>query len=239
MLADRRARPGAPTGGHELAHAIADELAPRTSAYFQVFLSDDEGRNVAPMNSDEPLYGPHYLPRKFKIGIAHPDDNSIDVLTQDVGFVPVASDGRADGSLWDLYSGGGLGLTHNKPQTAPLLGCYLGRIRREQVVDAARAIAILQKEHGERKDRRQARWKYTIRRLGLDAVRAGAEVALPARARERAAGAAAADAAPPRLARAGRRHELVRDLDRERAAHAARCGAPCARAVESSAWACG
>jgi len=160
------------TGGLELAHALAEELAPRTSAYFQVFLSDEEGRNVAPMNSDEPLYGAHYLPRKFKIGIAHPTDNSVDVLTQDVAFVPVAMGGRADGSLWDLYSGGGLGMTHNNPRTAALLALYLGRIRREQVVEAARAIAILQKEHGERKDRRQARWKYTIRRLGVEAVRA-------------------------------------------------------------------
>jgi sulfite reductase beta subunit-like hemoprotein len=160
------------TGGLELAHAIADELAPRTSAYFQVFLSDDAGRNVAPMNSDEPLYGAHYLPRKFKIGIGHPTDNSVDVLTQDVAFVPVANGGPVDGSVWDFYSGGGLGLTHNNPRTAALLALYLGRIRREQVVEAARAIAILQREHGERKDRRQARWKYTIRRLGVEAVRA-------------------------------------------------------------------
>jgi sulfite reductase (ferredoxin) len=154
------------TGGRELAHAIADELAPRTSAYFQVFLSDDAGRNAGPLQSDEPLYGEHYLPRKFKIGIAHPGDNSVDVLTQDVGLVP--ADG--DGALWDLYSGGGLGLTHNNPRTAALLALYLGRIRRDQVVETCRAIAILQKEHGERKDRRQARWKYTIRRLGVDAV---------------------------------------------------------------------
>jgi sulfite reductase (ferredoxin) len=124
------------------------------------------------VNSDEPLYGAHYLPRKFKIGIGHPTDNSVDVLTQDVAFVPVAIDGRADGSVWDFYSGGGLGLTHNNPHTAALLALHIGRIRREQVVDAARAIAILQKEHGERKDRRQARWKYTIRRLGLEVVRA-------------------------------------------------------------------
>jgi sulfite reductase (ferredoxin) len=163
--------PEHPTGGKQLAVEIAEELAPRSSAYFQAFLSDEEGRNLSPINSDEPLYGAHYLPRKFKIGIAHPTDNSVDVLTQDVAFVPVAKDGRADGSLWDLYSGGGLGLTHNNPQTAALLGLYLGRIRREQVVPAARAIAILQKEHGERKDRRQARWKYTIRRLGVAAVR--------------------------------------------------------------------
>jgi sulfite reductase (ferredoxin) len=157
--------------GAALAEEIAKELAPRSSAYFQVFLSDGEGRQLVPLNDDEPIYGRQYLPRKFKIGIAHPTDNSIDVLTQDVGFVPVTLDGAGDGELWDLWSGGGLGMTHNNPHTAPLLGLYLGRIRRAQVVDAARAIAILQKENGERKDRRLARWKYTIRRLGLDAVR--------------------------------------------------------------------
>jgi sulfite reductase (ferredoxin) len=160
------------TGGRELALAIAEELAPRSSAYFQVFVSDDEGRHLGPINSDEPIYGSQYLPRKFKIGIAHPSDNSVDVLTQDIGFVPAAPDGGADGSVWDLYTGGGLGLTHNNPHTAALLGLYLGRIRREQVVEAAKAIAILQKEHGERRDRRLARWKYTIRRLGVDKVKA-------------------------------------------------------------------
>ena len=160
------------TRGQELARQIADELAPRTTAYFQIFLSDAEGRNLAPLNADEPIYGSHYLPRKFKVGIAHPTDNSVDVLTQDVAFVPVAANGRADGGLWDLYSGGGLGLTHNNPNTAALLGIYLGRIRRDQVVEAAKAIAIIQKENGERKDRKRARWKYTIRRLGADVVKA-------------------------------------------------------------------
>ena len=153
--------------GKELAFAVADELAPQTTAYFQIFQSDDEGRNAGPINSTEPVYGEHYLPRKFKVGIAHPRDNSVDILTQDVGFMPVAP----DGSVWDLHTGGGLGLTHNMKQTAALLGLYLGRVRRDQVVEATKAIAILQKENGERKDRRQARWKYTIRRLGVDAVK--------------------------------------------------------------------
>jgi sulfite reductase (ferredoxin) len=158
--------------GRELAHAIADELAPRSSAYFQVFLSDEDGRSVAPVNPEEPLYGPQYLPRKFKVGIAHPDDNSIDVLTNDVALVPVREDGRCDGGRWDLWSGGGLGQTHNNPATAPLLARYHGRIGRGQVIEAVRAIALLQKEHGERKDRRLARWKYTLRRLGLETVNA-------------------------------------------------------------------
>lgn len=156
----------------ELANAIAEELAPRSPAYFEIWLSDDEGAKYGSLTVDEPIYGSQYLPRKFKIGIAHPEDNSVDVLTQDVGFVPVPVDGRADGSLWDLYSGGGLGLTHNNADTSPHLALFHGRIRRDQVVDAARAIAILQKEKGERKDRRLSRWKYTLRRLGLDAVSA-------------------------------------------------------------------
>ncbi|MCC6643101.1 MAG: NADPH-dependent assimilatory sulfite reductase hemoprotein subunit [Deltaproteobacteria bacterium] len=158
--------------GQELAYDIAQELAPRSSSYFQVWLSDAEGNKHGVVSPEEPLYGSQYLPRKFKIGIAHPKDNSIDVLTQDVGFVPVVGSGIVPGSVWDLHSGGGLGLTHHNETTAPLLGLYLGRIPREQVVEASRAIAILQKEHGERKDRRLARWKYTIRRLGVEAVKA-------------------------------------------------------------------
>jgi len=159
------------TGAFDLAFEIADELAPQTTAYFQIFQSDEEGRSLRPINSSEPLYGETYLPRKFKIGFAHPTDNSIDVLTQDIGFVPVTENGAVDGSVWDLYSGGGLGLTHNMPKTAALLGLYLGRVRREQVVEVVKSIAILQREQGERKNRRQARWKYTIRRLGVDAVK--------------------------------------------------------------------
>ena len=155
-------------GGLELAHVIAEELAPRTSAYFEVFLSDGDGRSLAPVNPSEPLYGEQYLPRKFKIGIAHPTDNSVDVRTNDIGLVPADSAGRA----WDVWTGGGLGLTHNNPKTAALLAEYVGRVPRAQVVDACRAILLLQKEHGERGDRKQARWKYTLRRLGVERVRA-------------------------------------------------------------------
>ena len=159
--------PDSSPGGLELAHTIAEQLAPRTSAYFEVFLSDGEGRSLTPMNPSEPLYGEQYLPRKFKIGIAHPTDNSVDVRTNDIGFVPA----DPGGSRWDVWTGGGLGLTHNNPRTAALLGEYVGRVSRAQVVDVSRAILLLQKEHGERGDRRQARWKYTLRRLGIAAVR--------------------------------------------------------------------
>jgi len=163
--------PELPLRSRELAYGIAKELAPRSSAYFQVFLTDEAGKTETPMQSDEPIYGKQYLPRKFKVAIAHPHDNSVDALTNDVAFVPVVN-GGAVGETYDFYSGGGLGTTHGMPQTRALLALYLGRIPRTQVVDATRAIALLQKENGERKDRRQARWKYTLRRLSLEFVKA-------------------------------------------------------------------
>ncbi|MGO8802269.1 NADPH-dependent assimilatory sulfite reductase hemoprotein subunit [Candidatus Binatus sp.] len=154
-----------PLDSRELAYAVAREMTPRSSAYYQVFLADRSGQQIAPLNPEEPIYGAQYLPRKFKVGFAHPHDNSVDLLTQDVGFLP-----RADGrgvTGYDLYSGGGLGATHNQPDTMPLLALYLGVVQREQVLDAVRAIVTIQREHGERRNRRAARWKYTIRRIGV------------------------------------------------------------------------
>ena len=89
-------------------------MAPRSSAYYQVFLADQNGEQVAPLNSEEPIYGAQYLPRKFKVGFAHPHDNSIDLLTQDVGFLPRVNGREVAG--YDLYSGGGMGMTHNQPE---------------------------------------------------------------------------------------------------------------------------
>jgi sulfite reductase (ferredoxin) len=154
-----------PLDSRELAHAVAREMAPRSSAYYQVFLADRIGQQIAPLNPEEPIYGAQYLPRKFKVGFAHPHDNSVDLLTQDVGFLP-RIDGRGV-TGYDLYSGGGLGATHNQPDTMPLLALYLGVVQREQVLDTVRAIATIQREHGERRNRRAARWKYTIRRIGV------------------------------------------------------------------------
>lgn len=161
-----------PLDSRALAHEIARELAPRAAgeAYRQIFLIDEESERLQPMGVEEPFYGKQYLPRKFKVAIAHPHDNSVELQTQDVGLLPVVN-GGAVAEEFDLYSGGGLGITHNQPATQQLLGCYLGRIRRSQVVETVKSIGLLQKEHGERKDRRQARWKYTLRRLGVDTVK--------------------------------------------------------------------
>lgn len=158
-----------PLDSRELAHAVAREMAPRSSAYYQVFLADRSGEQLAPLNSEEPIYGAQYLPRKFKVGFAHPHDNSIDLLTQDVGFIPRARGREVVG--YDLYAGGGMGTTHNQADTMALLALYLGVVQRGQVLDTVRAIATIQREHGERRNRRMARWKYTIRRIGLAAVK--------------------------------------------------------------------
>ena len=158
-----------PLDSHELAHAVAREMTPRSSAYYQVFLADESGQQIAPLNSEEPIYGAQYLPRKFKVGFAHPHDNSVDLLTQDVGFLPRVNGRRVTG--YDLYSGGGLGATHNQPDTTALLALFLGVVQRDQVLDTVRAIATIQREHGERRNRRVARWKYTIRRIGVAAVK--------------------------------------------------------------------
>jgi sulfite reductase (ferredoxin) len=160
-----------PLDSRHLAHAVAREMAPRSSAYYQVFLADRNGQQVAPLNPEEPIYGAQYLPRKFKVGLAHPHDNSVDVLTQDVGFIPRVDRNGRKVTGYDLYSGGGMGMTHNQADTMPLLALYLGVVQREQVVDTVRAIATMQREHGERRNRRAARWKYTIRRLGVAAVK--------------------------------------------------------------------
>jgi sulfite reductase (ferredoxin) len=158
-----------PLDSRQLAHAVAREMAPHSSAYHQVFLADQSGQQIAPLNSEEPIYGAQYLPRKFKVGFAHPHDNSVDLLTQDVGFLPRINGREVVG--YDLYSGGGMGATHNQAATMPLLALYLGVVQRGQVVDTVRAIATMQREHGERRNRRAARWKYTIRRLGVPAVK--------------------------------------------------------------------
>ena len=158
-----------PLDSHELAHAVAREMAPRSSAYYQVFLADQNGQQVAPLNSEEPIYGAQYLPRKFKVGFAHPHDNSVDLLTQDVGFLPRVS-GREVTATTSTAAAGWARRT-TSPRRCRCLRCTSGVVQRDQVVDTVRAIATMQREHGERRNRRAARWKYTIRRLGVDAVK--------------------------------------------------------------------
>src|SRR5690606_28710197 len=122
---------------------------------------------------DEPLYGPTYLPRKFKIGVAVPPWNDVDVYTQDLGFIAVSEQGRLAG--FNVTVGGGMGATHGEPDTYPRLGDVVGFCTPAQVVDVAWHVVAIQRDFGARTNRKHARFKYTIADRGLEWF--GAELA--------------------------------------------------------------
>ncbi len=158
---------------------LAEALLPRTRAYHEVWLDDDKVYNSLSETArehalndrrettkEEPLYGRAYLPRKFKIGATCPGDNSIDVYTQDVGLVAIVENETLAG--FNLLVGGGLGMTHKKPQTYPRLGSLIGFVPVLKLIEVTSAIVAIQRDHGDRTDRRHARMKYLIDDWGLD-----------------------------------------------------------------------
>jgi sulfite reductase (ferredoxin) len=154
------------------AEALSREFAPRTGAYLEIWQDGESVHTEA--RADEPIYGATYLPRKFKIAVAVPGDNSVDLYTNDTGIVPIVDDA---GSVraYDLAVGGGLGTTHGKQATFPRLADELGSVPAERLLDAVRAIVIVQRDHGDRTDRRHARLKYLIADRGLDWFRSEVE----------------------------------------------------------------
>ena len=158
---------------------LAEALLPQTRAYHDVWLDGAktydglaETANARPENAErsnereEPLYGAAYLPRKFKIGVAYPGDNSVDVYTQDIGLIAIADKETFLGC--NILVGGGLGMTHKKPQTYPRLGSLIGFVPAERLIDVVRAIVTIQRDHGDRSNRRHARMKYLIDDWGID-----------------------------------------------------------------------
>lgn len=151
------------------ANAVSAFTMPKTSSYHEIWL---DGENVAraPENDNyEPLYGKLYLPRKFKIGLALPEDNSIDVLTHDLGFVLIHENGKVKG--YNVYVGGGLGMTHNKPETYPRLADPIAFIETKDLLKAVEAVVKLQRDYGDRSDRKHARLKYVVEEKGLEWTR--------------------------------------------------------------------
>lgn len=149
----------------ELAGKVSDHLTPRTPAYYEIWL--DQKKVAEGTNGEvEPLYGPVYLPRKFKIGFTIPPFNDIDVFTQDLGFIAIENNGVLEG--FNVVIGGGMGTTFGEPETYPRLGNVIGFAKPENIVDVAEKVVLLQKELGNRKVRKNARLKYTIDRIGLD-----------------------------------------------------------------------
>jgi sulfite reductase (ferredoxin) len=155
----------------EAAHAIADLLTPRTGAYYEIW---HDGELAHTTQEEDPLYRDVYLPRKFKAAVAVPGDNSVDIYTNDLGVVPVLSD--VDVLLgYDIFVGGGLGMTHRKVATYPRLADELGFVEPADLLPFVRAIVEVQRDYGDRTNRRHARLKYTIADRGIAWFRAEVE----------------------------------------------------------------
>ncbi len=150
-----------------LAHDISDGLLPKSRAWHEIWLGDE--RVAGGEAEEEPMYGPTYLPRKFKIAIAVPPQNDVDIYAHDLGFIAQVEDGRTVG--YDVTVGGGMGMTHGETDTFPRLADHFGFCTPEQAVDVARAVLMAQRDHGNRSVRKNARLKYTIERMGLEGFR--------------------------------------------------------------------
>ncbi len=161
----------------KLAYDIAMHLAPRTKAYYDLWLTDDStGETQLVGGSDEevePIYGKVYLPRKFKTAIALPNDNCVDVYTNCLGFIAVVRNGEIVG--YNVSVGGGLGTTPANKKTFPQLARRMAFVTPEQAVGVAEAVVKVQRDFGNREDRKVARLKYLIAERGIEWFRSKVE----------------------------------------------------------------
>jgi sulfite reductase (NADPH) hemoprotein beta-component len=147
-----------------MARSISEHLLPHSHAWHEIWI---DGALVAGgKQEEEPILGRTYLPRKFKIAIAVPPQNDTDVFAHDIGLIAIVRRGRVVG--YNVAVGGGMGMTHGEPDTFPRTGDVIGFVRPEQVVEVCEAIVTIQRDWGDRADRKHARLKYTIEREGLD-----------------------------------------------------------------------
>ena len=163
------------TASRDLARLVSDRLLPRTRAYHEIWVdgeavASDGAEAVDPAADADPIYGERYLPRKFKTAFSLPHDNCTDVLSNDLGFLAIADGARLEG--FNILVGGGLGRTHGKEDTYPRLASALGFASPDQVLEVASAVILVQRDFGNRSDRRRARLKYLLDDRGLEWFRA-------------------------------------------------------------------
>jgi len=145
--------------GKEVAHHNIDEV-----------MKHDNGRGIILPHPVEPIYGDRYLPRKFKIGVTVPGDNSLDIYTNDIGVVVITNDaGELEG--FNVMVGGGMGRTHNKENTFARAADHMGFVPKEDIMECMKAIVAAQRDHGNRDVRANARMKYLVHTLGIDNFR--------------------------------------------------------------------
>ncbi|MAT70305.1 MAG: NADPH-dependent assimilatory sulfite reductase hemoprotein subunit [Planctomycetaceae bacterium] len=151
----------------QLADDLAAKLRPQTPAYYQLWLTDEAtGEKQLAGGEVEPIYGPTYLPRKFKIGVGLPGDNSADIYSQDLGFLAIAENNQVVG--YNVLVGGGFGTTPSAAKTFPAIGQPMCFVTPEQAIDVAVAVVKVQRDFGNRADRKVARMKYLIANWGLE-----------------------------------------------------------------------
>src|SRR5205807_1042562 len=163
---------------------------PRSKAYHEIWLNGKKVEDLAGQDSDgdgdissslsaprssivgveEPLYGKVYLPRKFKTGLALPEDNCIDIYAQDLGLLAIVENGRIAG--YNVLVGGGMGMTHGNANTFPHLARLICYVPAQAVVGAAEAVVKLFRDHGNRANRKRARIKYLVHDWGVEKFRA-------------------------------------------------------------------
>ena len=160
---------------YDLGKAISEHLLPKTGAYHEIWLDGEkvEDKSRKAIENEEPLYGVHYLPRKFKTVIAVPPDNDVDIFAHCLGFIAVLEKGEIIG--WNVTVGGGMGMTHGDTNTFPRTADLLGFCKPEQAIDVAEKVLTVQRDWGNRETRARARLKYTVEDRGIDAYRAEVE----------------------------------------------------------------
>ncbi len=144
---------------------LSQRLLPKSRAYHEIFLDGEK----LDLPEQEPLYGPTYLPRKFKIALTVPSDNTVDVLANDLGLIALF-----DGDVllgYNIAVGGGQGMTHNRADTYPRVASVVGFVGPDDLLAAVEAVISLQRDHGDRGDRKRARLKYVVDDRGLQWIR--------------------------------------------------------------------
>ena len=156
---------------YDFAQQISGYLLPKTQAFSEVWLDGEKLTGDEP--EEDPLYLKHYLPRKFKIAIATPPHNDTDIFTNDIGLISIEENGEFIG--FNVAIGGGIGTTHGNAETYARLGSIIGFVPKDKVLDACWQIVAVQRDYGNRSDRKLSRMKYTVDRLGVDVYKAEVE----------------------------------------------------------------
>ncbi|MCT3630488.1 NADPH-dependent assimilatory sulfite reductase hemoprotein subunit [Elizabethkingia anophelis] len=157
---------------YELAGKISELCLPKTKAYYDIWIDDE--LVVDRKAEEDPLYQDRYLPRKLKIGIAVPPNNDVDVFINDIALIAIIENDQIVG--YNIAAGGGLGATHGNEATYARLASVLGFVdTEEKVLKAVYEIITVQRDFGNRSDRKLSRLKYTIDKLGIEGYRAEVE----------------------------------------------------------------